>query len=118
VLRAWDQTAWIGPGERLGRSPPGQWLHAHAQGVHPRFRSDSLRMQIAAVVNDVGVALLPAGSVAHYGLARVRVGKQLRSAVARLPSSSLFLVTHRASRTVPRIRVVHDLLVERLRAKR
>ncbi len=71
-------------------------------------------MQLALVAAGAGVSLVPAGSVAHYGLVPVKIGAALRHAAETWPSGELYLVTHRALRDVPRVRVVWDLLLERL----
>ena len=76
--------------------------------------------QIAAAVAGVGVTLVPALTAAHHGLVPVPVSASLRPATADWPEDELFLVTHRALREVPRVRVVWELLVERVgeRARR
>jgi DNA-binding transcriptional LysR family regulator len=71
-------------------------------------------VQLAAVTAGVGIALVPAPSVAHYGLVPVKIAAALRPDAAECPIDELFLVTHRALRNVPRVRVVWDLLVEQL----
>jgi hypothetical protein len=43
----------------------------------------------------------------------VTIGRALRAAAAAWPVDELFLVTHRALRDVPRVRVVWDALVAR-----
>jgi len=113
-LRAWSDAPWVGWGERLANIPPARWLARHAPGVDPLLRSDSLRVQIAVLVAGVAVALVPEPSVQHYGLVPVKLGAELREAAAEWPSDELFLVSHRALRDVPRVRVLWDLLRERV----
>lgn len=114
TLRAWADAPWVGWGERLANIPPARWLTTHARDVDPVLRSDSLRVQLAAVATGVGVALVPEPSVAHFGLQKVVLGPALRKAEKQWPVDELYLVTHRALRDVPRVRVVWDLLVERI----
>lgn len=71
-------------------------------------------MQVAAVTSGIGIGLVPEPSLAHFGLTPVRLGPALRAAAEELPTDVLHLVTHRALREVPRVRVVWELLLERL----
>jgi len=112
TLRSWPDAPWVGCGERLAEAAPGRWHTAHVSGAEPILRSDSIRAQIALVATGGGIAVLPERSVRHYGLAPVKLGKALRKTAADLPEDDLFLVTHRALREVPRVRVVWDFLLE------
>lgn len=58
-------------------------------------------------------ALVPEPSVRHYRLKRVALAAGLRAAAAEWPQDELYLVTHRALRDVPRVRVVWELLLAR-----
>lgn len=113
VLRAFERAPWIGWGERFAGLPAARWLAQHGRGVVPLLRSDSLAVQLAAVRAGVGVALVPEPTARHYRLRPVRLARSLAAACAAWPVSDLFLVTHRALRDVPRVKVVWDLLVER-----
>lgn len=95
---------WIGLGSGLSQTPAAQWLRAHLSG-DPVLRTDSLHTQIAAASLGLGVALVPAPSVAHYGLTALDLGD---TGAAATPTLALYLVTHRALRRVPRIRVVWE----------
>lgn len=114
-LKMWSDAPWIGWGDRLAAAPPARWLADHGADVVPVLRSDRLTTQIAAVRAGLGVALVPAPSLAHYGLVPVELDASLRADASSWPSDELFLVTHRALRDVPRVRVVWDALVEALR---
>ena len=114
ALRSWDDAPWVSFGERLSSAAPARWLATHARGVEPVVRSDSLALQIALARRGVGVALIPEPGVEHYGLVRVKTSARLQEAVEAWPSDEVFLVTHRALRQVPRVRVVWDLLVDRI----
>ena len=70
---------------------------------------------LAALKEGVGVALVPAPSLAHFGLAPVELAPALRRTVREgaafaWPSDELFLVMHRALRDVPRVRAVAERL--------
>ncbi|WP_437663331.1 LysR family transcriptional regulator [Sorangium sp. So ce1182] len=114
TLRAWSDAPWVGWGERLSTIGPARWLETFARGAEPVVRSDSLRVQLSVLSSGVGVGLVPEPSVEHYGLVPVKIGASLRESAAGWPSDELFLVAHRALRDVPRVRVLWDLLVERL----
>lgn len=114
TLRAWTDAPWVGWGERLSNVRPAHWFAAQVRTVDPVVRSDSLIVQLAVVAAGVGVALAPEPSLKHYGLVPVKISPPLREAAGDWPSDELFLVTHRALREVPRVRVLWDLLVERV----
>ncbi len=112
-LRNFGDAPWVSWGEALSNIGAARWLAKHARGVEPLVRSDSLRVQLAAVSAGVGVALMPEPSVRHYRLTRVSLAAGLRAAAAEWPQDELYLVTHRALRDVPRVRVVWELLLAR-----
>jgi DNA-binding transcriptional LysR family regulator len=114
-VKRWADLPWIGFGDRLAHIPPARW-HAQRVGGDSVVRSDSLAVQLSSVVAGLGVALVPAPSVAHYGLVPIALAAKLRADAAAWPVNDLFLVTHRALRDVPRVKVVWDALVARLAA--
>jgi DNA-binding transcriptional LysR family regulator len=113
-LRAWNDVPWISWTERNAHAPQPRWLAKHARGIEPIVRTDSFAVQLAAAVAGLGVLLVPEPSAVHHGLVPLKIGPALKEAAQDWPESELFLVTHRALREVPRVRVVWDLLVERL----
>lgn len=104
-----EAVPWIG-WQAMGSMPPARWLAERVRRA-PVLRTDSLRTQIAAAAAGLGVAVVPAPSVAHYGL--VAVDTPLADG---LPPIELFLVTHRALRRVPRIAAVWAGLLAELEA--
>jgi DNA-binding transcriptional LysR family regulator len=116
-LRSFSDVPWISWTERYPNAPQPAWLAKHARDVEPVLRTDSMAIQIAAAAGGVGVLLLPEPSVAYHGLTPVKVAPALKEAAEDWPLSELFLVTHRALREVPLVRVVWDLLIERLGAE-
>lgn len=111
TLRGWKDVDWIGFGDRFADAPPARWLSRHV-GEPPLLASESLRVQIALVGTGLGVALIPSLSVTHYELEPVKLSRKLRAELARLPESDLYMVTHRALRSVPRVRAVWDFLCD------
>jgi len=112
-LRDFADAPWVGWGEAMANLGAARWLAKHARGLEPVVRTDSLRLQLAAVSAGVGVALVPEPSVAHYRLQQLKLAPALQPAAAEWPEDELYLVTHRALRDVPRVRVVWDLLLAR-----
>ena len=116
TLRSWTDAPWVGWGERLApHAGAARWRAKHVEGADAALRSDSLRVQLAAVASGVGIALVPSPSIAFYGLVPMKIGRPLRRAANEWPEDELYLVTHRALRDVPRVRVVWDLLRESVR---
>lgn len=113
TVRSWSDVPWVGWGSRLSGIAPARWLAAYAPGVEPVVSSDSLSLQLAIVRSGAGAALVPQPTAEHHALARVKIGAALRDEAAAWPSGDLFLVTHRALRQVPRVRVVWELLLAR-----
>jgi DNA-binding transcriptional LysR family regulator len=114
TLRAWNEAPWVGWSERWAHTAPGRWYEKHLPDADVGVRSDSLRLQIAVIASGACVGLVPEPSVSHYGLVRVKIAPALRAAARDWPTDELFLVTHRALREVPRVRVVWELFRERV----
>lgn len=114
-LKSWSDVPWIGCGERFSGMHVARWLAQNAPTVEPILASDSISTQIAAIRAGVGVGLIPEPSVAHFGLVPVELGRRLKRAAESWPRDDLFLVTHRALRDVPRVRVVWEAITESLR---
>jgi DNA-binding transcriptional LysR family regulator len=117
MLKRWSDAPWVAWGERLSSSAPAHWLAEHAR-VEPRVRSDSLMFQIALLKAGAGIALVPEPSLEHYGLVPVRLASALQQSAATWPEDELFLLTHRALRSVPRVRAVWDAVLARCGARR
>ena len=115
-LRKWNDVPWISWTESHAHAPQPRWLAKHAREIEPILRTDSFAVQLAAAASGLGVVLVPEPSALHHGLERVKLAPALREAAEDWPVSDLFLVAHRALREVPRVRVLWDLLVERLAA--
>lgn len=115
-LRAWSALPWVGWGDRRAHVPAARWLAKHAPEVQPLVRTDSLTVQLTVLGTGLGIGLIPAPSVAPFGLVPIPLGPKLRAAAATWPRDDLYLVTHRALRDVPRVRALWDMLVERTAA--
>lgn len=113
ALRAWSDVPWVGWGERLAQAPPARWIAANVDEHAQIVRTDSMRLLLAVAAQGIGAVLVPAPSVAPFGLVPLKLAKPLRDEAARLPNDDLFLVTHRALRDVPRVRAVWEAIVAR-----
>lgn len=111
-IEAWTDVPWLAFGERLAQVPAARWWRARAGDTPPRFRSDSLLSLVAAAKAGLGAGLLPHPTARYHGLAPLDLAPALAEDVATTPRNPLYLVTHRALRAVPRIRVVWDAIVE------
>lgn len=120
TLRAWTDAPWIGWGERMSGLAPARWFAKHVRDIEPVVQTDNMLVQFAAAAAGLGLVLAPAPSAEHHGLVPLKLASALRPAAEEWPVNELFLVTHRALRDVPRVRVVWDMLVERIgeRARR
>jgi DNA-binding transcriptional LysR family regulator len=114
TLRSFGDTPWIGWGENFSQLKPVRWFERHVHDVEPVVRSNSLTVQLAAVRAGIGIALLPEPNVEQYGLVQPKLAPGLRDSGDDLPTDDLYLVTHRALRDVPRVRVVWDALVSQV----
>lgn len=108
VVDDWSTLPWLAFGERLEGTPAGRWRAARAGEAAPRLRTDSLYAQVHAAVAGLGATLLPEPTAAHYRLVPPRLTPDLEEDHASTPRADVFLVTHRALRAVPRVRVVWD----------
>ncbi|MGA9522935.1 MAG: LysR substrate-binding domain-containing protein, partial [Myxococcaceae bacterium] len=93
-------------------TPPARWLQTHAPEVEPVLYSDSLELHVHAARVGLGVALLPRQYLRVVdGLVEVALSGELR-ARSPMPMETLWLVSHRALRDVPRVAAVWEMLVE------
>jgi len=112
TVRRFEDVPWVTFGDRYAHIPIARWFARHVE-VDPVVRSDSTRLQIAVIASGLGAAFVPSPSVAFYGLARVKVAPKLRRSAPLPPPASIYLLTHRALRNVPRVKAVWDFLVEK-----
>lgn len=100
---------WVACAEELRHTTPGRWFEAHLPDLEPALRSPSLRILIASVEAGLGATLVPDRSVEHYGLVPLELTPKLRR--QPWPRDTVYLVTHRALRHVPRVAAVWDFLL-------
>lgn len=96
---------FIGWGGELAESKPAEWLRARTKRA-PIVTADNTVTMCAVAKQGIGAALFPALLAKVAGLVPVPVK------AGDLPSTSFYLVIHRALRQVPRVAVVVDFLLE------
>lgn len=79
------------------------WLETHCPGLQPALRLSSLRAQMAAVENGLGLAVLPAFAAGHIAAQPV-----LPDAPQLAPD--LWMFTHEQAANLPRVRLVGEAL--------
>ena len=112
-LKRWSDARWIGYGTDLEQIPTARWVTEHA-GVAPVLRTSHFPSQVAAAAAGVGVMLASEPFRFVRRLVPVAIGRALQPAWDALPIEELWLVGHRALRTVPRIAALWDFLAEHL----
>jgi len=118
TLRAWSDVPVIAWDADLASFGPARWLAKHARDADVVLRTSHFASQVSAALSGLGVLLLPEPYLRVHGLVTVKVGAALRPDVEALPKDGLWLVGHRAYRTIPRIAAVWQFLEEELRPKR
>jgi DNA-binding transcriptional LysR family regulator len=112
-LKRWSDARWITYAADLAHIPSARWIAEHV-GAPPVLRTSHFASQIAAAAAGVGVTLAsePFRFVRH--LVPVAISRALQPSWDALPVEDLWLVGHRALRTVPRVAALWDFLAEHL----
>lgn len=113
-LRRIDDARWITWGSELSHLPSGAWLKVHAPAVVPVLRTNHYQSQLRAAEAGLGVLLCSEPFRHVRRLVPIEPSKTLRPAWDALPGEALWLVGHRALRTVPRISALWDFMLEHL----
>jgi DNA-binding transcriptional LysR family regulator len=113
-LKRWSDARWISWPPDLGQIPTARWLTEHVPGVVPVLRTSHFASQIAAAAAGLGIAVLSEPFRHVRPLVPVAINRALQPAWDGLPTEDLWLVGHRALRTVPRIAAVWDFLAEHM----
>jgi len=110
-LKAWDEVPWVGFGAGLERLHVARWLAARVK-TEPVLRTNSFALQLSALQQGLGVALVPAPYALVSRLEPIRLSRRLANDAKSLPVDELWLVTHEALRQVPRVAAVWEFIVE------
>jgi DNA-binding transcriptional LysR family regulator len=103
---------WITYGPELAHIPDAKWILDQVPAESVILQTNSYSAQIAAA--SAGLGAVVTAPIVHpaFGLGPVDFVPRMKSQSPPLPTSSLWLVGHRALRHVPRVQVVWDFLVE------
>jgi DNA-binding transcriptional LysR family regulator len=112
-LKRWRDARWIGYGGDLAQIPTARWVNDRAGGA-PVLRTSHFPSQVAAAVAGVGVMLASEPFRFVRRLVPIAISRALQPDWDTLPVEELWLVGHRALRTVPRIAALWDFLAEHL----
>jgi len=112
-VRRLTDLPWVACAEPLRHTTPGRWFDAQLPDLEPALRSPNLRVLIASVQAGLGATLVPDRSLAHYGLVPLDLAPKLRK--QPWPQDTVYLVTHRSLRRVPRVAAVWEHFIENAR---
>ena len=113
-LARWSDARWITWGADLAQLPTARWFREHVTGAAPVLRTSHYASQLAAAAAGLGVVLASEPFRFVRSLVPVAIRKALQPSWDALPVEDLWLVGHRALRTVPRIAALWDFLAEHL----
>ncbi len=111
-LRRWADARWIALGAELAHIPTGRWFATHLGEVVPVLRTNHFQSQLRAAEAGLGVVVASPPFARVHDLVPITVARGLRAAWDDLPVEELWLVGHRALRTVPRVAALWEFLVE------
>jgi DNA-binding transcriptional LysR family regulator len=113
-VKRWADARWITWAQDLAHIPTGRWFAEHVAGVAPVLRTSHFASQLTAAAAGLGVALASDPFRHVHRLVPIVIARGLQASWDALPVEELWLVGHRALRTVPRIAAVWDFLAEHL----
>ena len=113
-LKRWSDARWITWTTDLGQIPTARWVTEHVPGGVPVLRTSHFASQIAGAAAGLGVALVSEPFRHVRPLVPISISRALQPDWEKLPAEDLWLVGHRALRTVPRIAAVWDFLAEHM----
>ncbi len=116
-LKRLEDARWIAWGNDLAHLPGARWLCEHGPSVVPVLRTSHFQSQIAAARAGLAV-MLAAEPYESVGLVPVEHARSLSEAWAALPTGDVWLVGHRALRSVPRVAAVWEFVLEKFGALR
>lgn len=107
------EVPWITYGQDLAHIPDAAWVLAVAPETSLVLRTSSFTAQVAAVEAGLGATVLPESLVAaRPALAKVAFTRTVGARLPPYPEGQLWLVAHRAMRSVPRVAAVWDFVAE------
>jgi DNA-binding transcriptional LysR family regulator len=113
-LKRWSDARWIAYTPELAHIPTARWVIDHVAGVVPLLRTSHFQSQLAAAAAGLGLTLATEPFSQVRRLVPVAISRALQPSWDALPVEELWLVGHRALRTVPRIAALWDFLAGHL----
>ncbi|HET7504248.1 MAG TPA: LysR family transcriptional regulator [Kofleriaceae bacterium] len=113
-LKRWSDARWIAWTVELGNIPTARWMTEHIAELAPVLRTAHYGSQIAAAAAGLGIALISEPFRHVRPLIPISINRALQPGWDALPAEELWLVGHRALRTVPRVAAVWDFFAEHL----
>jgi DNA-binding transcriptional LysR family regulator len=102
---------YVSPSRELETGPEARWLAEHARDARSVLRSNSMPALARAAGEGVGFVVLPTALVEDHSPLR------LLFRADEIAPRTAWLVLHRDARTVTRVRVVADAIVDALSAR-
>ena len=112
ALRSLDDGPWITWDASLHHLPDARWIARHVSPAAIVLRTSSSGAQLRAAESGAGMLLVSAALARARRLVEVKLTRRLRASLSPMPSTPLWLVTHRALRQTPRIAAAWSFLVE------
>ncbi len=103
---------WITYGHDLAHIPDAAWTGRAVPETAIVLRTSSFTAQVAAVEVGLGAALITEDLVAIRPLVPLAFTRKLAATLPPYPEGQLWLATHRAMRSIPRVAAVWDFIVE------
>ena len=113
-IKRWSDARWITYSAELAHLPTARWIAEHTGGVAPVLRTSHFTTQLSAAAAGFGIALASEPFCYVHRLVPVAISRALQPSWDALPTEELWLVGHRALRTVPRVAALWDFFAEHL----
>jgi DNA-binding transcriptional LysR family regulator len=110
----WSETTFVRLGPDLAELPHAKWVARFARGSGVSVYVSGFPTQLAAVKAGLGLCVVPLPYLEVHALKQVSVRPALAADLTGLPVDALWLVSHPALRTVPRVAAVWEFLRQRL----
>jgi len=111
-LGSLDAIEWVTWGRELAHLPDAKWITANVDPARIVLRTSSMDAQIHAVRAGLGAMLVGRPFVGWLDLVELPLERGLAKRLPALPSGAMWLVGHRALRSVPRVQAVWEFIVE------
>jgi DNA-binding transcriptional LysR family regulator len=113
-IKRWSDARWITYSADLAHLASARWITEHTAAATPVLRTSQFTSQLAAAAAGFGVTLAAEPFRYVHRLVPVAISRGLQPSWDALPTEELWLVGHRALRTVPRVAALWDFLAEHL----